>query len=217
VRVCRAGLGASGATVVVGSITAGYRLGVVPLSSVAASPRAVGEGKLWLLVTSALIADRPWLASLLGFVIVACAALALFTVRAVVVVGAAGHVLSTLGVYALIGAARLIDPNAFASVANVADFGFSAMIAAWIGAIASVYWQRWPTCRARLLVVAGCLASLGIGLACRPDVTILDSEHLLAFAVGVALADPRLRRRLALPPRRLAAVTATRAAALVQR
>src|SRR5439155_18670233 len=129
--------------------------------------------------------------------------------------GATGHVLSTLGVYALIGAARLVEPNAFASVVNVADFGFSAMIAAWIGAIASVYWQRWPTCRARLLVVAGCLASLGIGLACRPDVTILDSEHLLAFAVGVALADPRLRRRLALPSRLLAAVTATRAAALV--
>jgi hypothetical protein len=175
----------------------------VSLSTVAASPHRVGEGKLWLLVTSAVIADRPWLPSLVGFWIVACVALGALTVRAVVVVAATGHVLSALVVYASIGAARLVDPDAFASVVNVADYGFSAMIAAWIGAIARVYWRRSPARRARLLVVGGSLASAGIGLACRPDVTFLDSEHLVAFAIGVMLADAAgLRSRLAVPQRR---------------
>ena len=208
-HVRRVALGGSGAGVVLGSITAANRLGVVPLSSVAASPRAVGDGKLWLLGTSALIADRPWLPSLLGLGIVGCAALAVLSVRAVVIVAAIGHVLSTLVVYAVIGGTRLIEPSAFASVVNLADFGFSAIIAAWIGALARVAWQRRQTRGARLLVAAGCLASAGVGLAFRPDVTFLDSEHVVAFAIGAALADPKLRSRLVLPARRLAEVMAT--------
>jgi hypothetical protein len=215
--VRRAGLGASGASVVVGSLTAVTRLGALPLSSVAASPREVGEGKLWLLATSALIADRPWVASLLGFSIVACAALLVFSVRAVVLIAVTGHIGSTAAVYACIAAVRLVDPAAFASVLNLSDFGLSAMIAAWIGALARLYWQRRPSRGHRVLVVAGCLASAGIGIACRPDLTFLDSEHLVAFAIGVVLADVGVRRQVAAVSRRLAVTRAPGAAALGRR
>src|SRR5438046_561579 len=55
------------ATAVAGAVTAANRAGWLDLAHLAASPRAVAEGKLWLLLTSGVIADRPWLPSLLGF------------------------------------------------------------------------------------------------------------------------------------------------------
>ena len=122
----RAATFSSVAVAVVGSLTAANGLGKLRLAEVAASPDALGEGKAWLLVTSALIADRPWLPSLLGFGIVGCAALSLCAVRVVVEAAVVGHVLSALAVYGLIDLARLLDPAAFASVFGLADYGLSA-------------------------------------------------------------------------------------------
>ena len=47
------------ATAVAGAVTAANRAGWLDLSHLAATPRAVAEGKLWLLLTSGVIADRP--------------------------------------------------------------------------------------------------------------------------------------------------------------
>jgi hypothetical protein len=199
----RAVIAAAAATGVAGAVTAATGAGVVSLSSLASSPQSIGEGRPWLLLTSGLVADRPIAPSLVGFWLVCAAALATCSAGVVVRVAVVGHTLSAVAVYAVIALARLSDPGAFASVVALPDFGLSAMIAAWLGAIARVLWRRFPSRRAHVLVALGSVGCAGIGLACRPDVTFLDSEHLVAFAIGVALVDLGFARGLLRPPRRL--------------
>jgi len=206
-------LGVALPTAVVGAGTAVNRLAGMPVASLAATPRAVEDGRLWLLVTSGLLASDPWLPSLLGFAIVLAAAVWVLSPALVATVAGAGQVFSAVAVYAVVYVARAVDPHAFASVIDLDDYGVSTMIAAWIGAVAAVSWSRWRTLRGRVGVTAGCLGCLAIGLACRPDVDVLDSEHLVAFAIGVGLASS-LPRRLGVPVRRtvsiaLAALTRT--------
>jgi hypothetical protein len=190
-----------GASAVVGAGTAANRLAGVPLSSMAATPRAVGEGKLWLLVTSGLLADTPWLPSLVGFAIVLAVAVYVLPRRQVVAAAVAGQLLSALLVYGIIGGTRLFDRSAFASVVGLEDFGVSAMIAAWIGAVACVAWAR----HSHIRVASGCLLCLAVGLAFRPTVTFLDSEHIVAFAIGIAVVRGTFGRIVS-PVRRAAAV-----------
>jgi hypothetical protein len=159
----------------------------------AATPRAVGEGKLWLLVTSGLLADTPWLPSLLGFAIVLAVALYVLPLRQLLSAAVAGQLLSALLVYGVIGGARVVDGHAFDSVVDLQDYGVSTMIAAWIGAVACVAWAG----HSHLRVVAGCLVCLVVGLAFRPTVTFLDSEHIVAFAIGVAVVRQPVPRFVA--------------------
>jgi hypothetical protein len=208
-RVRRAALVASAAAGATALVTGANRFGELSVSTLAASPQAIGEGKVWLIESSGLLADRPAVPSLVGFWIVGVAVLLVCSVRVAAGVALAGHTLSALGVYAVIGFARLLDPHAFLSVVHLADYGLSAMIAAWLGAIASVCWTRHRGRLSRLLIALGSIGCAGIGLAFRPDVTFLDSEHLLAYALGVALADTTLPRRLAHPSKRLIAATAS--------
>jgi hypothetical protein len=206
----RRAFGVAAATAVVGAGTAVNRLLGVPLSSFASSPRLVGEGRVWLLLTSGVLADNPWLPSLAGFAVALAVASWVLPGHVVVSAAAAGQVLSALLVYGGVGLVRLLDPRAFGSVVGQSDFGLSAVIAAWIGAVAGVYWGRDPSARGRTMVVLGCLCCLGVGLAFRPHLTFLDSEHIVAFAIGAALVSPAWRAMLA-PARRLAAVAAAAA------
>src|SRR5581483_6945339 len=128
VRLRGAALMATAVTGVSAMVTLANRFGELSLSSIASSPAAVGEGKVWLLVSSAVIADRPALVSLLGFLIVGFAAFALSSARVVAGVAAGGHLLSALDIYCLIGLARLAQPGAFASVMRVSDYGLSAIL-----------------------------------------------------------------------------------------
>jgi hypothetical protein len=205
---------ATAVTGVSAGVTVANRLRELPLSSIAASPAAVGEGKVWLFMSSAVIADRPALVSLLGFWIVGFAACAVCSARVVAGVAVGGHLLSTLCIYCLIGLTRLTRPDAFASVMHVSDYGLSAIIAAWIGAVASVMWRRHPAATARGLVIAGSLVCAGVGLLFRPDLTFLDTEHVVAYAFGALLASERVRHRLARSPQRLAAAAASLIAAV---
>jgi hypothetical protein len=207
-RIGRAALTASVATGATAGVTVANRLGEVSVSTFAATPRAVGDGKVWLIAGSGLLADRPAVPSLIGFWIVAIAVLLACSVRVVVGAAIAGHILSTLSVYGVIGLVRLAEPHAFASVMHIADYGLSAIIAAWLGATARVLWARSTSRTHRRLIAIGSIACAGIGLVLRPDVTFLDSEHVIAYAIGVALADPNLHRRLTHPRRRLVAATA---------
>jgi lambda repressor-like predicted transcriptional regulator len=177
-----------GATAVAGAATVANRGGWLGFSHLAASPRAVAEGKIWLLLTSGVVADRPWLPSLLGFAIVGFAALSLARASVVVVAGLAGHVVATLLVYGFLGAADAIDHGAFANLVRRPDIGLSAIIAAWIGVISCVLWRRYRSPRAHVLNALGCIGCALVGFAFRPDVTALDSEHIVAFALGIAVA-----------------------------
>jgi hypothetical protein len=200
-------VGTAAATAVVGGSTAANRLAGAPLSWWAATPRAVGNGKLWLLVTSGVLADNPWLPSLLGFAIVLVVALHVLSVPQVIGAAALGQIASALLVYGIVGAAHSVDPHVFRSLLGYEDYGVSAIIAAWIGAIARVGWRKYPTVRGRAAVAAGCVVCLLVGLAFRPDVNFLDSEHLVAFAIGAAVAST-IPGRTAVAMRRLLAVAA---------
>ena len=208
-RVREAALAASAATGATAVVTGANRLGELSVSTLAASPQAFGDGKVWLILTSGLLADRPAVPSLIGFFLVGFAALLVCSARVTVGVAVGGHVCSALGVYGVVGFARLLDPHAFASVVHLADYGLSAMIAAWLGAIARTFWRRHSARLTRLLIALGSVGCAGIGLAFRPEVTFLDSEHLLAYAIGLAFADGAVRQLLARPSKRLVATTAS--------
>jgi hypothetical protein len=212
-RVGGAALAASGATGMTAVVTAANRLGALSVTTLAATPREVGEGRVWLLLSSGLLADRPAIPSLLGFWIVGFAVVLACSVRVAAGVAVGGHLVSALGVYGVIGLTRLLDPHAFASVITLSDYGLSAMIAAWLGAIACVFWRRHPARLSRVLIVAGSIGCAGIGLALRPQLTFLDTEHLLAYGVGVALASGTVRAWLTSTPRRLGTAAASAALA----
>jgi hypothetical protein len=170
------------ATCLISVVTALTRLGQVSVRLLAATPASLREGRIWLLVTSALVADRPALASILGFLAVGVAAVWLLGPRVAWVAAAAGHVCSAAVVYVAIGLVRLADPGAYVSTLDLSDYGTSAIVAAWIGAIALWLWRR----RRRVEAVGLCGLAAGIGWYCKGDLTVLDWEHLVALGCGIA-------------------------------
>lgn len=164
-------------------VTVLNRAGVVGLHDTAATPRAVAGGREWLLLTSAFVADRPAVPSVLGLVAVGLVALGLCGARVLWTAGIAGHLLATVVVYGALDAAHV--------TVSRPDYGTSAVIAAWIGAIAYTAHVRGRDRAALSLCVVAAL----VGWLCRPDLDVLDTEHAVALAVGVAAAAwvPRLR------------------------
>jgi hypothetical protein len=172
------------ATGAVTVVTVLNRFGPVPLRDVAASERAVGEGRVWLLLSSAFVADRPAVASIAGLAIVGLAALAFCGVRLLWAAAAIGHVGGTVTVYAALALARAADLSFATRVVARADYGTSAIIAAWIGVIAYSVWRRGSGAAALSLCV---LAGI-VGWLFRPDLDVLDTEHVVALGVGIGLA-----------------------------
>jgi hypothetical protein len=170
------------ATGMISGVTAATRVGAIPLRSLAATPASLAEGRIWLLVTSAILADRPAAASILGFLVVGLAAVWLCGARVAWFAAASGHVLSALIVYVGLGIVRAFDAAAYDGVLRLPDYGTSAIIAAWIGAIAFAVWQRGGRPLAVLLVVASAL----LGWYFKGALTVLDTEHAFALAFGVA-------------------------------
>jgi hypothetical protein len=208
----RGAAGLAAAVAVVSTLSALERVGVVPLHALAATPRAVADGRVWLLVTNALVADNPVVASLLALVLLGTAALVLCGPRLALTAGAIGHVGSTVVVYLSFAIARAVVPGTFESLLEHPDFGVSAVLAAWLGAGSTVVWRAHPTRSARTGVVATCLAAAAIGWTLDTDRTALDADHVVAFAIGIALAAPVWSRAVAAVRARIAAL-ATRATA----
>lgn len=175
-------------------LTAAQRAGAVPLDRVAASPDKIAQGKFWLLLTSGLFADRPTVPSLFALVLFGFAALAVCGPRVLWISALVGHAGSTLLVYYSIALVRISHPNAFHEVLGTQDIGLSAICAAWLGAVSAVAWRRTgPRARRRAAIV---LAVALIGLIAwlvRPDLTVLDTDHGIAFVIGIAIAGARLR------------------------
>jgi hypothetical protein len=178
-------------------VTAAASLGLLSPSTLAASPQRLADGRFWLLVTSGLVVDHPVVLSLLS--LLAFAAVTGLLCGPAVALRAAvfGHVLSTLLVYGVIAVMRVGQPFAFGSALRRADFGVSAVCAAWLGAAAAVLWLgrlRAPAGRAAILV--GCLLVAGLAYSLHPDRSIIASEHVFAFGIGILVGAPRWRRRL---------------------
>jgi hypothetical protein len=188
----------------VSSLTALERSGALSLANLAASPREVADGRVWLLVSNGLIAANPLFWSLLsfcglGFVTLAVCGSRIFWVAAVV-----GQTLSTVLAYALIGVGRLLEPGAFHQLVSASDYGVSAISAAWLGALAAAGWRKRSESTARAVIVLSCVAAASLAWFVRGrGLNALDSEHVFAFIIGVVVGGGLgLRWKRSLPLRR---------------
>jgi hypothetical protein len=171
------------------SLTALQRVGAVPLRSLAASPREVADGRLWLLISSGVVAADPLLWSLLSFCGLAVITFALCGWRVLWFAALVGQTLSTLLGYSVIGIARLVEPGMFQRLVSAPDYGVSAISAAWLGAIAAVGWRKRRESISRAAIVLGCVAATCLAWFLRGrGLDVLDSEHVFAFAIGVGSA-----------------------------
>jgi hypothetical protein len=182
---------------VVALLTLAIRAHELSFAPFAASAAKIGAGEIWLLPTSALVVDRPVEVGLIAFGLLAFATLWICGARVFWIAAAAGHIGSTLAVYALIGLSRLANPHVFTSAMVRQDFGVSAIQAAWVGAIASTAWRSSRADpRARVFVGAGIGVVAGVAWWLHPDPSILTTEHLFAFIIGCGLVSwPRLAAR----------------------
>jgi hypothetical protein len=176
------------------------------LVSVAASPDRIAKGKLWYLLTSGMLVDRPILISIACFVALAVLAWRMCGSRTFWWAAILGQVAATVLVYALIAAVRSVVPAGFESVMASPDYGVSTISAAWLGSIATVCWRgRGRSARGRFSIAAACAAVGLFAYSLRPDINVLSSEHPVAFALGIAavplssltLDSARYRRALA--------------------
>lgn len=178
---------------VVAAVTLAIRAHDLPLAPFAASVAKIAAGEIWLLPASALVVDRPIYIGLVAFCLLGFAALRVCGAWVFWVVAVAGHIGSTLAAYSIIGASRLKDSDAFASVVARQDFGVSAVQGAWVGAIAATAWYWAGGHRARAMVAAGVCAVAGVAWWLHPDPSILTTEHLFAFFIGCGVVSwPRL-------------------------
>ena len=174
---------------VVSALTAAERQRLIPLSVLAASPHAVGEARLWSLLTSALLVQSPLFWSLGSFALLGALTLKVCGTRVLLISALAGHVASTLVVYALLALARTVDPRVFEAVLSAPDYGVSAISAAWLGAIASVSWRaRDRTLRGKIATALAVVATALFGWTLRRHLGFLDLEHVVAFGIGVVVA-----------------------------
>jgi hypothetical protein len=188
----------------VSALTAAERGHLIPLSVLAASPHAVAEARIWLLLTSALLVQSPFFWSLVSFALLGALTLEVCGPRALWISALAGHIASTLVVYTLVAFARSFDPRAFQALLTAPDYGVSAISAAWLGAIAAVSWRATGrTMRGRLATALAVAATGVFAWMVHNHVSFLDLEHVVAFVIGIAVA---LRISRSAAPRRPRAV-----------
>lgn len=167
--------------------------GIVQTRSMASSPESVREGKLWLLFSNGVIVQHPVVLSFVSLVLLAVMAMYICGGPATCLSAVAGHVGSTLLAYSLYGVVRLSSAHAFVDLGSRPDYGVSAISAAWLGVIATTAWERrGRTIRGGLAIITACAAVGLFAWMLRRHVTVVDSDHLFAFAIGVSI--PYLRR-----------------------
>jgi hypothetical protein len=174
---------------VVAATTVVHAVGLVGLGAVAASPQQIMSGRLWLLITSGLLVQKPLALSLLSLAALGALALVACGWRVVTWAALLGHVCSTVTVYAMLALARIPSPALFAAVWSAPDYGVSAIAAAWLGAVASASWrQRGRSLADKAPVVLSCAAIAAFAWILRRNLNVLDSEHGVAFVLGTAVA-----------------------------
>ena len=171
------------------TVSALSREGLISIGTLAASPRRIADGQVWLLFSSAIVVDRPIVASVVSFAALASVALLVCGSRVLWLSALLGHTGSTILAYVGLSALRTLDVGSFHAALVAPDYGVSAISAAWLGAIATTAWIS--RCRAPSQKAAVALACAGVALFAwmlRGDLNALDSEHVFAFALGAAIA-----------------------------
>jgi hypothetical protein len=169
----------------------------------ASSPRKIEQGKVWFLLTSGLVVQHPIEISLACFFVLAGLMLAVCGLRLFWIAAVTGHVVSTVLAYGAFATVRAVDPRSFQPLLSSPDYGVSAISAAWLGAIAAAGWRRRGlTTRGRIGIAFAVLAVAVFGYTLRGGLNILDSDHVIAFVIGVGLvvALPRRERTTGIEP-----------------
>jgi hypothetical protein len=182
---------------VVATLTVAQATGVVGVGTVAASPQRIASGRLWLLITSGLLVQKPFALSLLSFAAVGALTLVVCGWRVLASAAPLGHVAATLIAYGALGLVWLASPEAFAGVWSAPDYGVSAIAAAWLGAVACIAWRRRAsTLVGKTSVVIACLAVAAVAWMLHPHLNVLDSEHGFAFVIGALVAWRQVKENL---------------------
>jgi hypothetical protein len=165
------------------------------VDALASSPHKIEQGKVWFLLTSGLIVQRPVAISLASFIALAGLVLVVCGARLLWIVGVVGHAGSTVLAYGALATVRAFDPQSFQSLLSHPDYGASAISAAWLGAIAAAGWcQRGRTIRGRIAIGLAVLAIAAFAYMLRGGVNILDSDHVFGFTIGIALVVYKRRK-----------------------
>ena len=145
-----------------------------------ASAEAVGDGRVWLLLTSALEPQGSYpLLQLAGAAALSALLVARAGVRVWCCAALAGHVLSAVVVYALMGLA-----GAGAAALAQPDYGISCVVGGTVGGLL-------VTARgSRLALAAGVLGALALIPGTRGWYGL---EHPLSIVFGAAAAWPLVR------------------------
>jgi hypothetical protein len=149
----------------------------------ASSPAAVARGRVWSLVTSALLVTRDPIVQLVAAALLTVAAIQALGPATFWVAAAAGHLGSALLAYAGIGLLWLIGRADVDSVVHAPDFGISCVVIGVLGALTVAASARRPAAWRMLAVAAGVVLWAVI-----PPFGLSAVEHALAFALGAAAA-----------------------------
>jgi hypothetical protein len=100
---------------VVAAATVAVRTGRLRVQELASSPRHMADGQLWRLASSAIVVQRPVVASLGALLAPTVLAGVLCGSRTLWTTAAAGHIGGTLCSYSMLAIVRLAQPHAFES------------------------------------------------------------------------------------------------------
>ena len=178
------------------ALTVATESGSLRVAALASSPSKIGDGKVWYLLTSGLVVQHPIVISLASFIALAGLVLVVCGIRLFWIVSFVGHVGSTVLAYSALATVRVFDPHSFQALVSRPDYGVSAISAAWLGAIAAAGWrQRGQTTRGRIAIGLAVLAIAAFAYMVRGGLTILDSDHVIAFGIGIALVVTKWPQR----------------------
>jgi hypothetical protein len=156
-------------------------------ADVALTPAALADGKVWLLVTSALLVSGPALLELGGVSLSAALLVRREGAAAFWRAAAAGHVGGTLVAYTGVCLLWLADRTTVDGVVNDRDFGVSGV---WLGVLGALFASAWrpragPRGQREHAVMLLCATGAVIGAVFFPPLS--GAEHALAFVTGTAV------------------------------
>jgi membrane associated rhomboid family serine protease len=165
--------------------------------AVALTPDLLARGKVWLLATSAFLVDSETLlgASLSLLALAVCVAY-LRGSRLFLSAALAGHVGSTLIVYAGLGIIQLARVGGLQALVDQSDYGTSCV---WTGALGAAAVQARQDRRRGIRIAVPLAAVLAVGALTGSSDGLALPEHLVAFVLGalvVVAARSRVEGRL---------------------
>jgi hypothetical protein len=176
-------------------------------SDVALTPAALAAGRVWLLLTSALLVSGPPLLELLGLGL----AIGILVRREGPLsfwrAGFAAHLGATLSAYAGVGLLWIASHPTVAPLVHDPDYGVSAV---WLGVLGTLFASIWSERRAQPIgalnrvALVLCAAAALIGTVFFEPLQAV--EHALAFLIGAGVQAVATKPRVT-PRARAAAAT----------